>query len=187
MGAHLMAQFYKIKIGNCERQLPLIKGDKISYYSFNMIGDVELNKEAAKEIAKLISYSDVILTIECKAIGLVEELSALLKQPKYVVIRKSKKSYMKNVVSISGNTIISGDNNYYLDGNDIEYLRGKRIVVVDDVISTGGTIGAVYKLLEKTNLTISKIACVLCEGTMTTNFRGIEVVSCGFIPLLENE
>lgn len=181
-----MEMFYKIKVGNCERQLPLIKGDKISYYSFNMLGDTELNRESAKVVAKLISDSDVIVTVESKAIALVQEISALLKQPRYVVIRKTRKSYMKNEMSVSGSTIISGDANYFIDGVDVEYLKGKRIAVIDDVISTCGTIEAINRLLEKCGLQISKIACVLCEGKITTEFKGIEVSSCGFIPLLEN-
>ena len=186
MGAYLMEKFYKIKIGQCERQLPLIKGDKFSYYSFNMLGDTELNIEAAKEVSRLVVDSDVVVTVESKAIALVQEVSALLKHPRYVVIRKSKKSYMKNEVSVSGNTIISGDANYYIDGTDVEYLKNKRIAVVDDVVSTCGTIDAIYRLLAKCDLRISKIACVLCEGKVTTEFKGIEAASCGFIPLLEN-
>ena len=93
---------------------------------------------------------------------------------------------MKNEVSVSGNTIISGDANYYIDGADVEYLKNKRIAVVDDVVSTCGTIDAIYRLLAKCDLRISKIACVLCEGKVTTEFKGIEAASCGFIPLLEN-
>ena len=182
----MMEMFYKIKIGNCERTLPLIQGDKFSYYSFNMLGDTELNRECAKEVAKLISDSDVIVTVESKAIALVQEVSGFLKQCRYVVIRKSKKSYMRNEISVTGNTIISGNTNYFIDGADIEYLKDKRIVVVDDVVSTCGTIDAIYRLLNKCNLKIFKIACVLCEGKITKEFKGIEVASCGFIPLLEN-
>ena len=181
-----MEMFYKLKIGNCERKLPLIKGDKISYYSFNMLGDAELNRECAKEIAKFINDSDVIVTVESKAIALVQEISTLLGHPRYVVIRKSKKSYMENEVSVFGNTIISGDTNYIINGTDIEYLKGKRIAVVDDVVSTCGTIDAIYRLLDKCELQIFKIACILCEGKITKEFKGIKVDSCGFIPLLEN-
>ena len=182
-----MNNYFKIKIGNCERLLPLVKGDKFSYYSFNMLGDTELNKEAAKEIATAVRDTEVIVTIESKAIALVQEASSILNHPKYVVIRKSKKSYMKNEVSVSGNTIISGDSKYYIDGQDIDYLNGKRIAVVDDVVSTCGTIDAIHRLLSKCHIEIYKIACVLCEGTITTNFKGIKVMSCGFIPLLENK
>ena len=91
---------------------------------------------------------------------------------------------MKDEISISGNTIISGYNDYYLDGTDINYLKGKKIVVVDDVISTGGTMDAVYRLLTSVGLKISQYACVLCEGIMTTDIKGVPVVSCGFIPLI---
>lgn len=182
-----MEEFYKIRIGNCERLLPLIKGDKFSYYSFNMLGDTELNKEAAKQLASMLSDTDVVLTVESKAIALAQEVSSILNHPKYIVVRKSRKSYMKGEVSVSGNTIISGNTSYFLDGQDIEYLKGKKIAIVDDVISTCGTIDAIYRLFSKCGLEIYKIACVLCEGTITKDFNGVKVESCGFIPLLEND
>ena len=182
-----MNNFCKIKIGDCERKLPLIKCKTISYYSFNMLGDTILNKESAKLLTPLLADADVIVTVESKAIGLVQELASNLRHTRYVIVRKTLKGYMMNPVSVSGNTIISGSSNYYIDGSDIEFLKGKRIVVVDDVISTCGTIDAIYRLLEKADLTIDKIACVLCEGKKTIEFKGIPVVSCGFIPLMEND
>ena len=177
--------YYDIKIGNCSRRLKLVKTDKISYYSFNMMGDAELNKESAKELAKLIKNVDVIVTVESKAIGLAEELSQLLGHKRYVVIRKSKKSYMSNAVSVSGDTIISGNNNYFLDECDVEYLKDKRILVLDDVISTGGTIDAIYRLLKGCNLDIVSFACVCCEGKKTIEFHKIPVISYAFFPFPE--
>ena len=179
---------FKVTVGNCERDLNLVRGDKISYYSFNMLGDSVLNREAAKQLVKLVDTSiDVIVTIESKAIALAQEMSTLLGHPRYVVIRKAKKSYMSNVVSVCGNTIISGEANYFLNGEDVDYLQGKRILVLDDVISTGGTIDATCRLLNKCGLSVVQFACVLCEGKVTTEFNGVPVVSCGFIPLVENK
>ncbi len=182
-----MEQFYNIKIGNCERRLPLINAGKISYYSFNMMGDTELNIESANLLKPSLKDVDVIVTVESKAIGLVQELASVLKHPRYVIVRKSAKSYMINAISVPGNTIISGGTDYYLDGTDVEFLKNKRIAIVDDVVSTCGTIDAIYRLFGKAGLTITKIACILCEGTITTEFKGMPVVSCGFIPLVENE
>ena len=181
-----MEQFYNVKIGNCERELPLVNAGKISYYSFNMMGDMELNVESAKLLALFLEDIDIIVTVESKAIALVQELASILKHPRYVIVRKSAKSYMVNPISVPGNTIISGGVDYYLDGNDIEHLKGKRIAIVDDVVSTCGTIDAIYRLLNKAGLTINKIACILCEGKVTAEFKGIPVISCGFIPLMEN-
>ena len=182
-----MENFYKIVIGTCERNLKLIKTETGAYYSYNMLGDCTLNQEAAQVLGKLIDHTafDAIVTVESKAIALVQELAVLLRHKKYVVIRKSLKSYMTNVVSVSGSTIISGSGRYFIDGADVEYLQGKRILVVDDVISTCGTIDAVYRLLSKCELKINAFACVLCEGTITQTFQGIPVISCGFIPLPE--
>ena len=187
MGVNLMSAFYYIKIGNCERQLKLIKTEDFSYYSFNMLGDVELNKESAKVLANCLTEIDVIVTVESKAIALAQEISSLLNHSRYVVIRKSKKSYMENEVSVFGKTIISGNVGYYLDGSDINYLRGKRVAVVDDVISSGGTIDAIYRLLDKVSLNISLFSCVLCEGKQIKEFQGIPVISHGFIPFLEKD
>ena len=181
-----MEQFYKVKIGNCERELPLVNAGKASYYSFNMMGDMELNVESAKLLASFLEDTDIIVTVESKAIALVQELASILKHPRYVIVRKSAKSYMVNPISVPGNTIISGGADYYLDGTDIEHLKGKRIAIVDDVISTCGTIDAICRLLKKAGLTINKIACILCEGKVTTEFNSIPVISCGFIPLMEN-
>ena len=176
---------YVIKVGNCYRELPLVKASNIYYYSFNMIGDVELNKEAAKEISKYLFDIDVIVTIESKAIALTQEIASIMGHSRYVVIRKSKKSYMKNEKSVSGNTIISGTNDYYLDGIDIDYLKNKKICLIDDVISTCGTIDAVYRLLKECNLSIDLIACVLCEGRRIDSYKDIPIKSIGFIPIKE--
>lgn len=180
-----MNAYYNIKIGNCSRRLKLVKTDKVLYYSFNMMGDAELNKESAAELVKFIKNVNAIVTVESKAIGLAEEVSQLLGLKKYVIIRKSKKSYMNNVVSVNGNTIISGNNEYFLDGCDADYLKDKQILVLDDVISTGGTINAVYRLLKGCNLDIVSFACVCCEGKITSEFHGIPVISCAFFPLPE--
>lgn len=187
MGVNLMNDYYDIKIGNCSRRLKLVKSDTISYYSFNMMGDAELNKEAAIELAKLIKNIDVIVTVESKAIGLAEEVSQLLGFKRYIIVRKTKKSYMDNIVSVSGDTIISGSANYYLDGCDVDYLKDKRILVLDDVISTGGTIDAIYRLLSKCNLNIVSFACVCFEGKKTTEIHQIPVLSCAFFPLPESD
>lgn len=175
--------FLDINIGNINRKLPLIKSSKFSYYSFNMLGDTELNNEAAKLLSYKIKECDVIVTVESKAIALVQSICSLRNIERYVVIRKSKKSYMMNEVSINGNTIISGNNNYYLDGKDLEYLRNKRIVVIDDVISTCGTINSIYNLLINNGLEIIQFGTVLIEGKLIDTFKNIPIVTCGFIPL----
>ena len=180
-----MEEYYKIQIGKCVRELPLVHGDKVSYYSFNMLGDAELNFEAAKELSKQLTDIDVIVTVESKAIALAQEVSKFINKPRYVVIRKSKKSYMKDEVSISGQTIISGQADYYIDGIDVEFLKNKRIAFLDDVVSTCGTIDAIYNLFKKCRLKISLFICVLCEGKITSSFQNIPVKSIGFIPLME--
>lgn len=188
MGVDLMENELEIKIGNCTRILPLISGNIVSYYSFNMLGDVELNREAAKLLSsKIMSGVDSIVSIESKAIALTQCVCDELKHSRYVIIRKTRKNYMKDILCVTGNTIISGENNYYIDGEDIKFLKGKKVVVLDDVISTCGTIDAIDRLLNIAGVEIVQFACVLCEGTNTISFKGKPVVSCGFIPLLETK
>ena len=188
MGVDLMNNFYQIKIGKVSRKLKLIKGDGFAYYSFNMLGDSELNKESAIELCKKLSNDiDAIVTVESKAIALAQEVSSLLGHKRYVVIRKSKKSYMSNELSISGDTIISGKSDYFIDGDDVEYLKGKNVLVLDDVISTCGTIRSVKSLLDKCGIEIKQFACVFCEGKITDSFCNIPVISYGFFPLPEEK
>jgi len=187
MGAYIMKNYYDVKIGRLTRRLKLVDNGGIRYFSFNMLGDEELNFEVAKALSKLIDKSiEAIVTVESKSIALAQEMAHLLDFKRYVVIRKTKKSYMFNEMCFSGNTIISGKCDYFIDGEDIEFLKGKKILFLDDVISTCGTLRSISALLEKCSLNIHQIACAFCEGRVTSSFKGIPVISCGLFPLPED-
>jgi len=184
----MMKNDFEIEIGNCKRQLKKVDTGSLSYYSFNLLGDMELNKEIAKELAKQIDVDfDYVVTIESKAIALTQELCSLLNVPRYVVIRKNKKNYMKNEISVSGNSIISGDTKYYLDGADKELIKNKNVIVIDDVISTCGTIDAVKRMMDSIKTNIKLFGCGVLEEKIIIEYKKIKVVSCGFIPLEINK
>ncbi len=189
-----MKKIYNIKLTpTLSIDLPLIKTDNISYYSFNMLGMAKWNQEIAKILYDKISMilknetPDVIVTVESKAIGLAEQLSRLYNIEKYIVIRKTKKSYMNNPITINNSTIISGKSTYWIDEVDLNYLRDKKVIICDDVISTGGTVHAILDLIKSIECKPLLLCCALTEGIEWTEYTGIKVVSCAHLPLPINE
>jgi len=169
--------------------LPLIRGDENSFYSLNLLGQTFLNHELANLLAQKIQYEDklpkfdTVITVESKAIALVQELCLIFGITKYIVLRKNKKSYMRNPISIPGNSITSGHCSYWIDEEDAQYLHGKTVIFCDDVISTGGTAKAAIQLLNSLNIVPIVLCCVATEGTPWSDFNGINVLSVGHIPL----
>lgn len=171
--------------------LPLVHTKRFSYYSFNLLGMTSWNRLLGEHLHEIIKKNtkdnliDAIITVESKAIGLAQVVSELLGIEHCIVVRKTCKSYMKNPNSVQSQSVISGEGNYWIDKNEVINLKGKNILILDDVISTGGTIKAIYSLLEKTHLRPTLIACVLTEGIKWTSYEGIDVISCGHIPIIE--
>jgi len=174
-------------------ELPIVKTKHFSYYSFNMMGMAKWNRVIGDEMYQLVQKHpngkkiDSIITVESKAIGLTQVLAERFNVDKYIILRKSKKSYMANPIEFKSQTIISGECSYWIDSADLDYLKDKNILVVDDVISTGGTIKAILNALNHHHLVPNLIACALTENTPWTTFDGIDVISCGHIPLLPGE
>ena len=138
--------------------------DKIDIAAFIMFSDVELTIKSAEELIKKAPECDVILTAESKGIPLAYEMSRQLGIP-YVVARKSVKLYMTNVVSVEVKSITTSSvQTLYLDGDKAELLKGKRVLIVDDVISTGESLRALEKLTESADGIIVGKAAVLAEG-----------------------
>jgi adenine phosphoribosyltransferase len=182
---------YSVKLSDkLTVSLPLVKvSDELSIYSFNMMGKAEWNHEAAKSIARIILHDrpadfDVIITAESKAIALTEQLATFFVMDRYVVLRKGVKAYMEDPIEIETKSITTaGAQRLYLDKSDRELVEGRKALVVDDVISTGGTMDAIFKMAEKGNFGISLIACVLTEGERRRDYNGVRVVSLDHIPL----
>ena len=137
----------------------------MAFASFVIMGDTELITACAPELANKISDADVIITAEAKGIALAYEISKILGKNEFIVARKSIKSYMSGVVSVSVHSITtSGEQHLYLDGHDAEKLRGKKVCILDDVISTGESLYALEALVESAGGIVTKKAAILAEG-----------------------
>ena len=157
---------YSMELCGVKRTLPFIPiSEEMAFASFVVLGDTELVSACAPELAAKIGEVDAIVTAEAKGIALAYEVSKELGHKEFIVARKSTKSYMKDVVSASVHSITTaGEQHLYLDGKDADKIRGKRVCLLDDVISTGGSLKALDELAEQTQCTIVGQAAVLAEG-----------------------
>ncbi len=156
---------YKINIAGVEREL--IKypvSDKVDIAAFILFGDVEVTEKAAEELLKRCPEHDVVVSAEAKGIPLCYEM-ARQGCREYVIARKSVKVYMRNCVDVSVNSITTAnEQKLYLSDSDVEFLQGKRVLIVDDVVSTGESLAALEALMAKINANVVGKACVLAEG-----------------------
>lgn len=158
-------QYYEMTIAGVTRQLPVCKvNDSLSIAAFVMFGDVEMTIACAKELIKRCPPFDLLLCPEAKAIPLCFEMSRQSGKP-YFVARKTIKVYMPDPVAaaVKSMTTLSVQN-LYLDKSELDSMRGKRVLIVDDVISTGETLAALEKLLKDSGATVCGKAAVLAEG-----------------------
>lgn len=157
--------FYTLKVAGLTRELPLCPlNDKLDIAAFIMFSDVELTVACAQELLKKVPEFDVILTAESKGIPLGYELSRQSGK-KYIVARKSVKLYMKNPVAVDVKSITTASKQtLYLDENDMNYLSGKRVLIADDVISTGESLNSLIELVKKANGNLVCKSAVLAEG-----------------------
>lgn len=179
-----MKNTYELTVCGVERTLPLIPIDENSAYaSFVVIGDTELVERAAKELAGQIPPVDVVMTAEAKGIALAYEISRLLHMKEFIVARKSVKSYMRNPISASVHSITTqGEQHIYLDETDIQKVAGKRVCIVDDVISTGESLRAVEELAKKAGGDVVCRAAILAEGKAAER---TDILFLGKLPLFE--
>ena len=157
-------RFYELTVAGCTRSLPILNvTDKLAIAGFIMLGDPDLTLE---ELAKKIpADTDIILTAETKGIPLAADLARELGMPRYIVARKSVKAYMENAIWVEDISITTkGVQNLCLDGVDVDRIKGKNVLLLDDVISTGGSMKALRELTEKAGGKVVGEACVLAEG-----------------------
>lgn len=157
---------YKIDIAGLERELPLCPlNDKLYIAAFVLFGDVELTEHCAAELCKLAPEHDVMITAESKGIPLICSMARMLGENRYVLARKNKKAYMRDIIQYDVDSITTANNQtLYLDGYDAEYLRGKRVLIVDDVISTGNSLRALEHIVNAAGGEIVGKMTVLAEG-----------------------
>lgn len=156
---------YKMIIAGMERELPLCPlNEKLDIAAFVMFSDTELTVAASKELLKKCPDFDVILTAESKGIPLAYEMSRQSGKP-YVVARKSVKLYMTEPVSVTVKSITTAaEQTLYLSQEKAAMLKGKKVILADDVISTGESVSALVKLTEAVGGEVAGKAAVLAEG-----------------------
>lgn len=160
-----MANTYKMTIAGLERELPLCRlNEHLTIAGFVMFGDVEITVAAAQALLQKAPEFDYIVTPEAKSIPLAYEM-ARQSGKKYFVVRKGLKGYMQEPVHVQVQSITTAKvQTLYLDGLEGKQLTGKRVLVVDDVISTGESLKAVEELLHHFDCEIVGEAAVLAEG-----------------------
>ncbi|MCC6299571.1 MAG: adenine phosphoribosyltransferase [Anaerolineales bacterium] len=174
---------YAVEIAGLKRDLPLFEikpGLKIAI--LNILGDTELVQACAKELAvklKDVQY-EALVTAEAKSIPLAYALSVETKKP-YVVLRKAYKLYMGKALKAETLSITTGQpQTLILDEKDVELMKGKKVVIVDDVISTGSTLQGMRMILDKAGATIAAEAAILTEGERA---QWTHIISLGHLPL----
>lgn len=160
-----MNKTYKMTIAGLERELPLCPLDEhLSIGAFVIFGDVELTVASAEALLKKLPEFDVLVTAEAKGIPLAYEMARQSGKP-YYIARKYPKLYMSEPISVEVRSITTDKvQTLYLDGLELSAMTGKRIVLIDDVISTGESIQAIEKLVEQTDCEIVARAAILAEG-----------------------
>lgn len=179
-----MNETYPVDICGRVEHLPVLQlptGPKIAF--FNLHGNVELTEFCAQKLAeRLRGKADVLITAESKGLQLGHCVARNLGQPFYAVARKSKKLYMQDGLEVTVQSITTKEMQHmYLSAHDAALLTGKRVAIVDDVVSTGGSLQALHKFVEMAGGTVTVQAAVLAEGGAKNRD---DVIYLADIPLL---
>ncbi len=157
---------YKIRVAGVERLLPLCPvNEKLYIAAFVIFGDVELTMACARELNLRAPEHDVLITAESKGIPLVYEMARQHGDKRYLVARKAPKLYMRDVFSTEVTSITTVNRQMLcIDRNDADYMKGRRVLIVDDVISTGESLKAVEKLVREAGGIVAGKMAILAEG-----------------------
>ena len=159
---------YPITVAGLQRDLPICKvTDDLYIGAFICFGDAELTVACAREMLKLVDQDsyDYMLTAEAKSIPLIHEMARQSGAAKYFIARKGPKAYMPDPIHVEDKSITTaGVQKLYLGRDDADMIRGKRILLMDDVISTGGSIHAMEELVKLAGGIVAGRVSVLAEG-----------------------
>ena len=161
--------YYTLEVAGVKRDLPICKvTDDLYIGAFVLLGDPELSEACGRELLKLVdpdSY-DYMLTAEAKGIPLIHEMARQAGVPKYILARKGAKAYMPDPLCVEDESITTtGKQKLYLGRDDADLIRGKRVLIVDDVISTGGSLHALEALVKAAGGIVADRAAILAEGS----------------------
>ena len=158
--------YYRMNVAGLERDLPICKvTDSLYIAGFVIFGDQELTVACARDLLAKAPEYDYIITAEAKGIPLAHEMARQAGDAKYILARKAPKLYMVDVFSSTVKSITTAkEQTLYLDGADAKLMEGKKILVVDDVISTGESLKALEVLVEKAGGIVAGRMAILAEG-----------------------
>lgn len=175
-------KIFSLEICGLTRHLPIVPlGPKLKIASFNLLGDGELVETTARELAKKLRQFDfdVLVGPEVKVVPLLQTLSQILKKPRYVVLRKKIHGYMVRPQKLGREPTL------VIDSRDAEFLQGKKVAVIDDVISTGRTLQATRELVEQSGGEVIVNAVIFKQGGAP--IKGIpDLIYLGELPLFRN-
>ena len=162
-------KYYRMNIAGLDRDLPICPlNDSLMIAGFVIFGDPEITTACAEELLKRAPEYDYLISAEAKGIPLVHEMARLAGNQKYFLARKAAKLYMTGVFEVTVNSITTAkEQKLYLDKADADLMRGKKILIVDDVISTGESLLAIEKLVNAAGGNICGRMAILAEGDAT--------------------
>ena len=177
---------YKLKVAGLERELELCPLNESTMIApFAIFGDVELTCACAAELLKKVPEFDYMLAPEAKAIPLIHEMARQSGRNDYMLARKVKKFYMKNPFGVEDQSITTeGKQMLYMDGNDAAKLKGKKVLIIDDVISTGGSISAVEHLVKAAGGIVAGRMAILAEGKAA---QRDDIIVLGALPVFNTK
>lgn len=181
-----MDKTYHLEVAGIARELPIMQvAPELSIASFVILGDCEIVVKSAPFLVEKLPQVDVLVTAEAKGIPLVHEIARLLGHQTYIVARKSVKPYMDEPLVDEVESITTQKKQMLaLDGHDAEAIRGKRVAIIDDVISTGESMSAVERLIERAGGEVVARAAILAEGDAA---KREDIIFLGELPLFPHE
>ena len=179
-----MKDFYTMKIAGLERDLPVCPiNENLSIAAFVMFGDVEMTVAAAARLLEIAPPYDIIITAEAKGIPLVHEMARQNNDASYIVARKGIKLYMKEIFSVEVRSITTEKaQTLFIDSGEADLMRGKRVLIVDDVISTGESLRALETLVLEAGGDVVGRMAVLAEGDAKNRD---DILYLEYLPLLK--
>ncbi len=159
-------RYYRMTIAGCERDLPLCPlNEDLMIGAFVIFGDPELTTACARALLDRVPDYDYMITAEAKGIPLIHEMARLAGNQKYMLARKGTKLYMRNVLDVAVHSITTNrEQHLYLDGYDAALMKGKRILIVDDVVSLGDSLRALEEMVIAAGGIVCGRATILAEG-----------------------